>query len=162
MKKDMKMKNLPVSGKFYNDINDRVNTALSHSPLSASEAMRLVDSYLDGKAAESSDCEAMLAFMMIRVELDRAMVRSSRARQRAAIRKAAMTVNRQTEQSGRNETEDFIPPLTRRERRAAERKQRKLAAKKMNRSRRDVSGDGSGGKAGQSVLATIYSASSFA
>lgn len=77
------MNTLSVSKKFYADITERVNTALSVSPASAAEAMRMVDSYINGEKAESLDPLAMLAFNMIRVELDRAMSRSTRARERA-------------------------------------------------------------------------------
>lgn len=78
----------PVSQKVYNDITSRINSALSHSPASAAEALSLTDAYLAGTEPVTDDPLALLAFNMIRAELDRAMERSRRARQRAACRKA--------------------------------------------------------------------------
>lgn len=83
------MKNLPVSKKVYADISSRISSALSHAPASASEAMRLVDSHLQGATPVSDDAMAMLAFNMIRSELDRAIIRSTRARERAKTRRKA-------------------------------------------------------------------------
>lgn len=83
------MKNLPVSKKVYADISSRISSALSHAPASASEAMRLVDSHLQGATTVSDDTMAMLAFNMIKSELDRAIIRSTRARERAKTRRKA-------------------------------------------------------------------------
>lgn len=83
------MKNLPVSKKVYADISSRISSALSHAPASASEAMRLVDSHLQGATPVSDDAMAMLAFNMIKSELDRAIIRSTRARERAKTRRQA-------------------------------------------------------------------------
>ncbi|MCM1052143.1 MAG: hypothetical protein NC349_09285 [Paenibacillus sp.] len=83
------MKNLPVSKKVYADISSRISTALSHTPASATEAMRLVDSHLQGRPTKSDDAMAMLAFNMIKDELDRAIARSTRARERAKARRKA-------------------------------------------------------------------------
>ncbi len=83
------MKNLPVSKKVYADISSRISSALSHAPASASEAMRLVDSHLQGATTVSDDTMAMLAFNMIKSELDRAIIRSTRARERAKTRRTA-------------------------------------------------------------------------
>lgn len=83
------MKNLPVSKKVYADISSRISSALSHAPASASEAMRLVDSHLQGATPVSDDAMAMLAFNMIKSELDRAIIRSTRARERAKTRRKA-------------------------------------------------------------------------
>ena len=76
------MKNLPVSKKVYADISSRISSALSHAPASASEAMRLVDSHLQGATTVSDDTMAMLAFNMIKSELDRAIIRSTRRKAR--------------------------------------------------------------------------------
>lgn len=84
------MKNLPVSKKVYADISSRISSALSHTPASASEAMRLVDSHLQGATPVSDDAMAMLAFNMIKSELDRAIIRSTRARERAKTRSKAL------------------------------------------------------------------------
>lgn len=81
------MNTLSVSKKVYADVTERINTALSTSPESAAEAMRVVNAYLNGSNAESRDPLAMLAFNIIRTELDRAMARSARARERAGKRK---------------------------------------------------------------------------
>ena len=83
------MKNLPVSKKVYADISSRISSALSHAPASANEAMRLVDSHLQGATPVSDDAMAMLAFNMIKSELDRAIIRSTRARERAKTRRKA-------------------------------------------------------------------------
>ncbi len=84
----MKKDQLPVSRRFYNDISLRVSDALSSAPESASEAMRIVDGYMAGEVPQSDDPMAMLAFNMVRVEIDRAMHRSQRARERAKSRKS--------------------------------------------------------------------------
>lgn len=117
------MNSLSVSKKVYADVSERVSTSLSGFPASASEAMRIVDAYLNGMPAESDDPMAMLAFNMIRAELDRAMVRSSRARERAKLRKAEAllkTIETMLECGDESEVEEepLRPMLTRRERRA--------------------------------------------
>ncbi len=78
---------LPVSRKFYTDIESRISFSLASSPGSAKEAMRLVETYLYGDTPVSSDPMALLAFNMVKAEIDRAMVRSQRARIRARSRK---------------------------------------------------------------------------
>lgn len=83
------MNKLSVSKKFYSDISKRISSALSACEGSEVEAMRIVDAYLDGEVLTSDDGMAVLAFNMIRVELDRAMTRSKRARERAEKRKMA-------------------------------------------------------------------------
>lgn len=92
-KKASKMNHLPVSRKVYADITSRISTALAPSPASVVEAMRLVDSFLHGESPASHDLMAMLAFGMIRAELERAMARSARARERARARKATQAEN---------------------------------------------------------------------
>ncbi|MCM1050419.1 MAG: hypothetical protein NC349_00510 [Paenibacillus sp.] len=87
------MNHLPVSRKVYADITSRISTALAPSPASVAEAMRLVDSFLHGESPASHDHMAMLAFGMIRAELERAMARSARARERARARKATQAGN---------------------------------------------------------------------
>lgn len=169
------MKNLPVSKKFYAYISDRVKTTFIHSLASVSDTMNLIDSYLAGKIITCENVQALVAFNMVRAELDRAMERSRRAKARAATRKSTKEENKSAHISDThaiNNSEEVpsqpevtaepVYPMSRRERRAAERMRQKLEARKMNRSHRGVSGDGSGGKADQSVLATIYSASSLA
>ncbi len=118
----MNMTTLAVSKKVYADISTRIGAALSFAPDSAAEAMRLVDSFLAGENPASSDAGAMLAFNMIKAELERAMARSLRARARAAARKKAIAERRE------NPSPSPTPPeirLTRQQRRAQERMQRK-------------------------------------
>ncbi len=117
------MNNLPVSKKVYSDITGRINTALASSPSSAAEALRIVDMYLADGTADSSDQMAMLAFNMIRAELDRAMSRSSRARERARKRKESIS-SQQTPATYKETNSDSQPVpvmISRRERRAIER-----------------------------------------
>lgn len=125
------MNNLSVSKKVYSDISERINTTLSFAPESAAEAMRIVDLYLAGETPHSPDQMAVIAFNMIRVELDRAMTRSSRARERARKRKeiaeiksiiTAMTRNIGETMEDDDEKEEESSPIliSRRERRAME------------------------------------------
>ena len=126
------MKVLAVSKKVYADIEMRLATALSDHPGSLSEAIGMVDAYLDGVAVTSDDTLAMLAFRMVRVELDRAMARSARARERARLRKERAGKERAGKcvpQGALMATE--TPPqairMSRRERRALERSRKKGA-----------------------------------
>ena len=91
------MNTLPVSKKVYADITARIKSALTVSPGSAEEAIRMVDEYLAGHTPQSHDGAATIAFAMIRNELDRALERSRRARARAAARKAAKMIQQTTE-----------------------------------------------------------------
>lgn len=132
-KKIMKKSTLPVSRKFYSDISGRISSSLSSSPRSAEEAMRIFRDYLDGKSPESSDPMALLAFNMVRVEVDRALERSRRARMRAMSRRKEHPATEARNASGGKELPTApeeetdaptkeIPLLSRRERRAAERR----------------------------------------
>ena len=82
--------------------------------------MSLVDSYLAGQEVSSDDALAMLAFNMIRDELDRAMARSRRARERAAARRRAVAEAAAEVSDERSEAPVEIH-VSRRERRARER-----------------------------------------
>ncbi len=126
------MNTLTVSKKVYSDISERINTTLSFSPYSAAEAMHVVDAYLAGEDAVSEDAIAMLAFNMIKAELDRAMVRSTRARERAEKRRKAqpaackpdaapVVADATTAAEAEEAAEPVELPLSRRERRAIER-----------------------------------------
>lgn len=123
----MKTTSLPVSRKFYSDIVSRVNSSLSPFPASVSEAMRIINLYLDGKEISSTDCMAMLAFNMVKDEIDRAIARSRRARQRAAERKATSDKNEVKVADTASSAESLPTPeaeerkLSRRQRRAAAR-----------------------------------------
>ncbi len=78
------MKNrLPISRKVNKDLNERISSVLSFAPASEAEAKRLFNAYLEGVEPVSGDQSAMIAFSMIRTEIDRAMERSRRARLRA-------------------------------------------------------------------------------
>lgn len=119
-------KTLSVSKKVYSDVTDRINSSLSGFPASAREAMRVVDTYLAGGVPASSDPLAMLAFNMIKVELDRAMERSARARERARARKMTReTADSDTPQPASIMADEENGPapimISRRERRAMER-----------------------------------------
>ncbi len=111
----MKRETLPVSRKFYADITSRINSSLAGAKKSADEALRLVGCHMRGEKAVSADCMAMLAFNMIRPEIDRAMERSRRARESAARRK------KPEEPAARPTIR-----LNRRQRRAAERLKNKI------------------------------------
>ncbi len=117
----MKMNGLSVSRKVYADISARVSVALSASGESRTEAMRMVDSYLAGQEVSSDDALAMLAFNMIRDELDRVMARSRRARERAAGRRRAVA-EAAAEVSDEQPEAPVEIHVSRRERRARERK----------------------------------------
>lgn len=81
------MNKLPVSKKVYADIRERIELALSHYPTSLAEAKRIVDDYLQQQERNSDDHMATIAFNMIKPELDRAIERSRKARERAARKK---------------------------------------------------------------------------
>ena len=115
------MNGLSVSRKVYADISARVSVALSASGESRAEAMRMVDSYLAGQEVSSDDALAMLAFNMIRDELDRVMARSRRARERAAGRRRAVA-EAAAEVSDEQPEAPVEIHVSRRERRARERK----------------------------------------
>ncbi len=132
----MSKNNLPVSKKVYADITLRISTTLSFSPSSVDEAIALVDAYLAGNPEpHTTDNAAFIAFSMIKAELDRAMSRSMRARQRAAKRKNGRkpeTVKTEKEMVVKDVTDiagsDKPAPevmLSRRERRAMERQRSK-------------------------------------
>lgn len=87
---------LSVSKKFYADILTRVSVALSFSPSSVEEAMRIINAYLSGRLVGTDNQSAMIAFNMIKPEIDRAMLRSQRARERARSRREMKTQNETT------------------------------------------------------------------
>lgn len=86
----------PISDKAYRDFKNRLEvTLLSHlgNETAYMEAVNLLDSYIDGTAIDPIKCEssqeAMIAFHIIRPEIDKAMKRSSDARRRAMLRREA-------------------------------------------------------------------------
>lgn len=74
---------LPISRRLNKDIDERISSTLSHVPVSEAEAKRMVGLYLEGNEPESEDPLAMIAFNMVKVEIDRGMERSRKARMRA-------------------------------------------------------------------------------
>ena len=139
---NMTMKNLPVSKKFYADIRSRILAALSFSPTAAEAALLMVDVFLSGGTPEEYDPAATLAFRMIKVELERAMLRSQRARERAKARKEK-TVATIAVTPGESSVQASEVRLSRRERRALERSKRKrLKDRSLNPYRRNPVVDG--------------------
>ncbi len=91
-------KNLPVSKKVYKDFNERISLSIASLPASASEAKRIFDAYLNGSEPTSNDGVAIIAFTMIKPEIDRAKERSYKARIRAQKAKEAKKVAAMTEE----------------------------------------------------------------
>ncbi len=120
-KKTNMKQTLPVSRKFYSDIISRVNTALSHSPECAEDTKKIIDAYLAGKKPKSTDGMAMVAFNMIKDEIDRAVSRSRRARERAAARRLLKEDRKEEPISSENPSESERGWISRRQRRAAAR-----------------------------------------
>lgn len=135
---------LPISRKAYKGFIERINSAIGE----ADRAILLVnalDSYLRGEDDYvcGLDDGLRLAFIFLRQDIDMAMARSAKARERAARRKAIAESNSETESAQTelpvhdvkvyyDETrqeqikpERFVPPLSRRERRALDRKRKK-------------------------------------
>ncbi len=141
----MRRETFPVSCKFYAEITARINSSLSSLPDSALEALRLVNCHLHGEATVSNDAMAMLAYNMIRPEIDRAMERSRRARESAARRKSAITITTTSLSKG-DEKQDCAQPsqpsmrLNRRQRREMERIKKKVEAAAIRKLRGTYSG----------------------
>ncbi len=94
--------------------------------------MRIINAYLSGRLVGTDNQSAMIAFNMIKPEIDRAMLRSQRARERARSRREMKTQNETTASAEkaeqRAESVSSLPQvvaepsgvrLSRRERRAA-------------------------------------------
>ena len=134
---EMTMKELTVSRKFYADIRSRIYEALAFSLETAQEAMAMVDEFLAGGEPLEREVCAALAFRMIKVELERAMERSRRARERAKIRrqqavttataksKPAHIATAPLSEAGCDADNAVEIKMSSRERRALERSQRK-------------------------------------
>lgn len=135
---------LPISKKAYDDFIRRFQHTfidlLKHPGL-YNEAVSVFEAYLKGEIVENCDSTILIAFNMIRPEIDKAISRSKSARRRAALRKQA----KETESTAPENTikpqpetpEDpkpIKPIMNRRERRAAQRElmreQRRLARRK--------------------------------
>lgn len=155
---EMKTNTLPVSKKVYADVTARIGSSLNSCPVSAAEAMRIVNSYLAGDTVViSRDPMAMIALSMIKSELDRAMARSARARLRRKkrIEKEEVATAPSIQKSAGQIEEEIIAPrislddpeytyedegpapvmLSRRERRARARAAIKKARKATSRTK---------------------------
>lgn len=142
MKKSAVTSRLPISRKAYKGFVDRIKSLLGESDGAAS-LIAALDLYLgdDSRYAEGLDASLRLAFEFLRQEVDKAVERSRKARERAAQRKQAgdeekdyIEFNSTGELLGKiyemagiskNEKGEYRPPLSRRDRRAFERMTRK-------------------------------------
>lgn len=86
----MKKHQLPISAKAYARFIARIESALSTSPAGISAMRHAFDLYLSGdtSAAEALPADLKTAFRFLRHEIDIAIERSRRARERARIRRA--------------------------------------------------------------------------
>ncbi|MCM1050509.1 MAG: hypothetical protein NC349_00975 [Paenibacillus sp.] len=86
----MKKHQLPISAKAYARFIARIESALSTSPAGISAMRHAFDLYLSGdtSAAEALPADLKTAFRFLRHEIDVAIERSRRARERARIRRA--------------------------------------------------------------------------
>lgn len=79
-----------VSDKVYNDLRNRIGTALTATGNEHlySKAMVMIDSYLTDRTLPSANTDNLLQtiFLLLKPEIDRAIDRSARARQRAVKR----------------------------------------------------------------------------
>lgn len=80
---------LPISKKVNKDLNERISSVFAGCPASEAEAKRVLNAYLEGVEPVSENAGVMIAFAMVRVEVDRAMERSRKARCRAKKAKEA-------------------------------------------------------------------------
>lgn len=83
---------LLISKKAYNDFVTRINQTLSAIAMSSesiTEAIALLNRYAKGEITdlESNDIMVKVAMMMLKPEIDKAMHRSSAARERAKLRR---------------------------------------------------------------------------
>lgn len=83
---------LPISKKAYAGFTERIRVTFEEvlmRPELSAEAVGMLDRYLAGEEWRDagSSGEAVLAFSMIRTEVDKAMTRSAAARRRAAARR---------------------------------------------------------------------------
>ena len=94
MKKHAQKSLCPVSKNFYTSVTDRVRESLSLIGRmdAGEETMACIDRYMaDGTVPSvGTDAAILLTFSLLRTEIDKALQRSRRARQRAADNKAAV------------------------------------------------------------------------
>lgn len=92
-KKEARKSQLPVSKNFYTYVTGRVSESLRliRRPDAVGETMALIDRYMTDGTVPSADTDTavLLTFSLLRAEIDKAIQRSCRARQRAADSKAA-------------------------------------------------------------------------
>ena len=89
---------LLISKKAYNDFSERIRQtlgAIAIRPDSLAEAINLFDRYVKGETSDLDSTNNMvkLALMMLRPEIDKAMHRSSAARERARLRREKSTLS---------------------------------------------------------------------
>lgn len=93
-KKAPRKSQLPVSKNFYTYITGRVSDSLRliRRPDAVGETMALIDRYMADGTVPTADTDAavLLTFSLLHAEIDKAIRRSRRARQRAADNKAAI------------------------------------------------------------------------
>ncbi len=126
-----------ISNKAYNDFTERIRQTLSALQQSSdviNEAVSLLDRYVKGEGVDLTDADMMVkvALMMLKPEIDKAVRRSSAARERAQLRReksAQLSESHETTgssgNSGNSEKTDnsklIDRPMNRRERREYER-----------------------------------------
>lgn len=157
MKKHAQKTSCPVSKNFYASVTGRVSESLGLIGRmdAVEETMACIDRYMaDGTVPSvGTDAAILLTFSLLRAEIDKALQRSRRARQRAADNKAAVdrqftelaailatsvTENHETtsDQITENHEEDEEPasfvPRNRRERRLYEQELRR-ATRRLTR-----------------------------
>ena len=124
---------LLISKKAYNDFNERLRqtlSAVSQNPESIDEAISLFDRYAKGEISDldSTDLMVKVALLMLKPEIDKAMRRSSAARERAKLRREqSAPVSKSDENVSRSENSENTEssklaerPMNRRERREYE------------------------------------------
>lgn len=123
-----------ISKKAYNDFTERIRQTLSALQQSSdviNEAVSMLDRYVKGEGVDLTDADMMVkvALMMLKPEIDKAVRRSSAARERAQLRReksAQLSESHETTGgSGNSEKTDnsklIDRPMNRRERREYER-----------------------------------------
>lgn len=141
---------LPISKKAYDDFIRRFQHTFNDMlkrPGLYNEAVSVFEAYLKGENVENCDITILIAFNMIRPEIDKAIIRSQSARRRAALRRQAKEAESPAPENDAD-SQDSVKPLpetpeqstpkepimNRRQRRAAQRElmreQRRLARRK--------------------------------
>ncbi len=89
----MKNNQLPISAKAYARFITRIETALADSPTCITAMRNALDRYLAGETsvADTLPTHLRTAFLFLRHEIDTAIERSRRARERARMRREMIT-----------------------------------------------------------------------